>query len=71
MVYISKVHIYPKHGWTDQDIDCQGCTFSFHTTDDTCKYIVVFCKTCNKAWVTAPSFKKSKRDCVHYVELHI
>ena len=66
-----EVHIYPKHGWTDQDIDCQGCTFSFHTTDDTCKYIVAFCKTCNKAWFTAPTFKKSKRGCVHYVEINL
>ena len=40
-----QVHIYPKHGWTDQELNCEECQYSFHTSDDSCHHIVAFYPT--------------------------
>ncbi len=66
-----QVHIYPKHGWIHQELNCEACQYSFHTRDDTCRHIVAYCPKCQKAWVTNPNFKTSKRGYVKYTELNL
>jgi hypothetical protein len=43
-----EVHIYPKHGWKEQHLNCEECQFFFHITDDTCFYLMAFCPICQK-----------------------
>ena len=38
-----EVIIYLKHGWAVQELYCEGCYYSFHTTDNTCSYAVGLC----------------------------
>ena len=68
----NQVHIYPKHGWTDQELNCEACRFSFHTNEETCHHIAAFCPKCQKAWITNPQMnKKSKRGYVNYTEINL
>ena len=53
-----QVHIYPKHGWTNQELrNCEGCQYSFHTSDNSCHHIVSFCPTCKKHGSPGPLSK--------------